>query len=168
MINIIVAVDKYGGFSNNKTIPWHYPEDFKRFRQMTTGKVCVMGHNTYKEILDMATKRQVDVSASVLPNRECYVVSKSTTSFIGAKHAPDLNYVMDRHNTDIFIIGGEKLFIQALAWADNVMMTVIDRDYKCDTFFPVQALDAMFTIKSGETVTSNGDTLYFVNYSKKR
>src|SRR5262245_29472359 len=54
-------------------IPWHLPEDFKWFKQMTTGNVVVMGRKTFESI------------GKPLPNRETIVLSRGGFSYPGVK-----------------------------------------------------------------------------------
>src|ERR1043166_1648570 len=64
--------------SGNK-IPWHLPEDFKWFKQMTTGQVVVMGRRTFESI------------GKPLPNRTTIVLTRSPQPIPGAQVIADLN-----------------------------------------------------------------------------
>ena len=56
-VEIIVAVDEDGGFGKDGKIPWHYSEDLKHFKEVTTGHVCIMGRKTYEDMLEMRKAR---------------------------------------------------------------------------------------------------------------
>jgi dihydrofolate reductase len=167
-LSIIIAVDQRGGFCKNKKIPWHYKEDFKFFKNKTNGGICIMGRNTYQEIAEKTKILEKSNQEALLPDRESYVLS-NTTDFVpvGAKLAKGLHDVCDNlkeHDTrEIFVLGGESLFIEALSWTTKIYMTMIDEDYACDHFFPLQVLDTNFIITQGRKV---GD-LYFVEYHRK-
>ena len=45
-MNLIVNADKNWGIGKNNELLVHIPNDMKMFRQMTTGKVVVMGRKT--------------------------------------------------------------------------------------------------------------------------
>jgi dihydrofolate reductase len=64
-VNIIVAVDDAGGFGKDGKIPWHFPEDFKRFKEITKDSVCVMGRNTYEDMLEMVKSRKKDPNVKI-------------------------------------------------------------------------------------------------------
>jgi len=185
-ISVIVAVDEQGGFGLNGKIPWHFPEDFKHFKDTTMGGVCIMGRKTYEEIVQMSGRKNKAIQTyeeiadmgspeqkpteekPLLDGRECFVLS-SDANFkpIGAERGAGLREVIekldDTDNREIFVIGGEKLFIQALAWTDKIYMTIIKNDYECDRFFPIQNLSKTYRIDSGEEL----DEMYFVRYIRK-
>lgn len=54
MFSLIVARDAKYGIGKNGSIPWHYPEDLKVFREMTIGQVLIQGRVTYESILKAA------------------------------------------------------------------------------------------------------------------
>lgn len=167
-ISIIVAVDMGGGFGKDGKIPWHFPEDFKVFKKHTDGKVCVMGRVTYEDMLAMAKERKRDISKGILPNRTCYVISKTLSDDIeGATRVDDLRYVMDHHpNEEIMILGGEKLYIQALAHCDTVYMTVILDSFNCDRFFPVHLMADYKIVDGEEIATEKGTMLWGLTYKR--
>ncbi len=79
---------------------------------------------------------------SITVKNECcyYIISASirgATSFTTFEKA--LQYFQDS-NKQIFVIGGERLYREALPLADMIYITRIDKDYKCDTFFPYHLL----------------------------
>lgn len=137
MINIIVAYDNKNGFSKNKSIPWLHEEwckqDLKRFKKLTDGCVLVMGTNTYREIASLRT-----IKGDLLPNRTSYVVtSNPNKNFAGAKTISSLSEIFKLEpNRDIFVIGGERLYREAMPYANSVFVTYVNRDYDCDQLFP--------------------------------
>lgn len=169
MISIIVAVDSFGGFAKDRTIPWHYKQDLAWFQKKTKGKVCVMGKNTYLEMQEMANSKKRDITNGILPNRTSYVISRtlSETDVVGATLIQSFNQVTEEHpNQEIMVLGGEKLFLQAFSQCDTVYLTAIDKNYDCDTFFPIQIL-SNYKITEGEKVTADdGVDLMFVTYER--
>lgn len=138
---VIAAVDLDRGFAKGGKIPWHYPSDFKWFKKHTMGHACVMGRKTYEDICVMLGDKAKD---SVLPGRPCFVVSETLTSLPNAtvvksiaevQHKLPADYPMEK---PIFIIGGERLFHEGVALAQDVYLTVINKTHECDRFFPVE------------------------------
>lgn len=169
-IEIIVAVDKQGGFSKDGKMPWHFAEDFKHFQDTTKNHACVMGRATYEEIAQIAEDRGINIEQSVLPQRDCYVVS--TDKNYEAKGATTVTSLRDAvrkidtsDGTKIFVIGGKRLFEEAMTWAQIVHMTVVQDDYHCDKFFPVQFLDKNFEIQDGEE--NEDGQLAFLTYKRE-
>lgn len=167
---IIVAVDQRGGFAKDFKIPWNFPEDFKHFQKTTKGHVCVMGRHTYEEILERRKARDQEKNITspidqILPDRESYVVTTSTMEMPGATKVEGLRIVGDNLKDDdrtIFVLGGRRLFVEALAHTQTVYMTIIKQQYNCDMFFPVDYIDKNFKIIDG----SQNDDMYFIKYER--
>jgi dihydrofolate reductase len=163
---IIVAVDEAGGFGKDGKIPWHNKEDFAHFKEITKDSPCVMGRRTYQDMLDM--KKDKDNITEILPGRDSFVVTRNADfEAPGATIASNLRQAVQQLDIDdrrtVFVLGGEKLFIEALAWVDTIYMTIMDGHYDCDRFFPISALKK-FDIAEGK----QGDGLKFVTYKRRR
>jgi dihydrofolate reductase len=130
-IKIIVAIDANGGFAKDGRIPWYYKEDFIHFKNTTMNHACVMGRNTYNEINELLGDA---AKVSVLPGRECYVVSTTLTELPNATVIKSLEEI---NNNPVFVIGGAQLYKDALRVADTIYLTTISKDFQCDTFFDV-------------------------------
>lgn len=172
---IIVAVDRDGGFGKNGVIPWHLPEDLKRFKTITDGHICVMGRRTYQEILDARIQRDTDKGINepidqILRGRDTFVASsKESLNTPGAKRVKDLNHVYNIVGKDdtreVFVVGGRRLFIETLSTAHKVYLTILKGEaYDCDVHFPVDVLNKKWKIVSGEET----DKAYFVVYNKNK
>ncbi len=131
MISIIVAVagskrviGKKGG------MPWHIPEELKRFREITTGHPIIMGRKTYESI------------GRVLPERTNIVITRDPSfaaeGIVIARSLEEaLQLAKDQPgNDEVFVIGGGEIYKQALPLADKLYLTVIDMEIEGDTFFP--------------------------------
>lgn len=170
-INIIVAVDENGGFGKQGQIPWHFKKDFKHFKDTTKDSVCIMGRKTYEEILEKNKGRKKKIK-DLLPGRMCYVLSRNTEfkpkgnclRFTNLREAVDAAEKLDKQ---IFVLGGEKLFVEALAWARTIYMTIIEGIYNCDRFFPVKFLTKYYDIVDGQKETENDTELKFITYKRR-
>nr|AIA17149.1 Dihydrofolate reductase [uncultured bacterium] len=106
-------------------IPWHLPEDFKWFKQTTTGHVLVMGRKTFESI------------GKPLPNRETLVLSRSQFSHPGVKTIASLDELSALDGKrEIFICGGAQVYAQALSLCSDLYLTLVKRAVEGDTFFP--------------------------------
>ena len=103
----------------------------------------------------------------LLPNRQCFVVTSDVNIKLeGATRASSLSdaTLKARDDKNIFVIGGEKMYVEALASAHRVHMTVVKGDaFGCDRFFPVEYLHKHFKITEGD----QNDNLYFVQYNRR-
>jgi dihydrofolate reductase len=110
-------------------LPWHFPEDLKHFRSMTTGHAVIMGRRTWDEV------------GKPLPKRRNIVVTTQYLSLEGAEVATTLEAALGQARaTDPcpFIIGGAGLYAAALPLATDLYITLITGDsHEADTYFPV-------------------------------
>ena len=126
MVALIVAYAKNRVIGNQGIIPWKIKGEQKRFRELTTGNVVVMGRNSFEEI------------GKPLPNRMNIVVS-STKKFTGEncytvsslKEAIQL-----AGNRDVFVSGGARLYEEALPVVEKMYITEIEATIDGDTYFP--------------------------------
>lgn len=119
MITLIAAINKNNGIGYKNKLLYDIPEDRKLFRDLTLGKVIIMGRKTW-----------LSLPRKPLPGRTNVVVSRHTISLRKA-----LELYKDK---DICIIGGGKVYKQAIRYADELSLTVIHDDKKkADAFFPV-------------------------------
>jgi dihydrofolate reductase len=125
-LKAIAAMSLNRVIGDGNKIPWHLPEDFKWFKQMTTGNVIVMGRKTFESI------------GKPLPNRETIVLSRSDFSFPGVrtiKQIEELNALSE--GRQIFICGGAQIYEQTLPLCSDLYLTLVKREVSGDTFFPV-------------------------------
>src|SRR5260370_24594460 len=110
-------------------IPWHLPEDFKWFKQMTTGQIIVMGRKTFQSI------------GKPLPNRTTIVLTRSGESIPGVLTASALDQIdlsaPAVAGRQIFICGGAQVYAQALPRCSDLYLTLVQRTVQGDTFFPL-------------------------------
>ncbi|HXT13080.1 MAG TPA: dihydrofolate reductase [Candidatus Angelobacter sp.] len=110
--------------SKNK-IPWHLPDDFKWFKQLTTGNIIVMGRKTFESI------------GKPLPNRETLVLSRSQFSYPGVRTISDLREIdLAAESRNVFICGGAQVYAQALPLCSDLYLTLVKREVDGDAFFP--------------------------------
>lgn len=161
-LTIVVAVDSEGGYVKNGTIPWNIPEDMKRFKETTMGGVCIMGRATYADMIDIQQSKlkEGDVPPEtprpLLTGRESFVLS-SNPNFdpVGATAGSSITGVIskldDGDTRPVFILGGYRLFVEALSRPCAVHLTVIKGDpYGCDRFFPLSVLNSRYKIVAGD------------------
>lgn len=126
MIALIVAYARNRVIGNQGCIPWKIKGEQKRFKQLTTGNVVVMGRRSYEEI------------GKPLPNRTTIVVS-STRLFEG-ENCYIVNSLQEAiklaGNRDVYISGGAGLYAEAIELVDKMYITEIEADIEGDTYFP--------------------------------
>jgi dihydrofolate reductase len=121
---IIAAIARNRVIGKNGKLPWHIPEDLARFKQLTAGHTVIMGRRTY------------DSLDNPLPNRVNIVITSRVIN--GVKSFPSLEFALQalKNEKEVFVIGGGRLFTDALRSADELRLTLVDREVDGDTFFP--------------------------------
>ena len=117
-INIIAAVARNNAIGyQNKLIYW-LPNDLKRFKALTTGHTIIMGRNTF-----------LSLPKGALPNRRNVVLSTTQTVFPGCECFSSLHDALQSCsvNEDIYIIGGAKLYNEAITIAHKLIVSVTKR-----------------------------------------
>lgn len=118
----IVAMSINGVIGKDNKLPWSCKEDMKRFKELTTDNVVVMGRKTHESI------------GKILPNRINIVVT-SYVNIITSKSedlhfCPDISSALllaDSFNKKIFIIGGDTLYKQTIPLWDLLYLTIINK-----------------------------------------
>ena len=130
MIALIAAVAKNGCIGKNNQLPWHLPEDLKRFKELTTGHTVLMGRKTWESIPDKFRP---------LPQRKNIVLTRQEHFQVPVdveKYAM-LDQALAKHQAeDIFVIGGAEIYQQAFAYANQLYITEVAQEVDGDVFFP--------------------------------
>jgi dihydrofolate reductase len=129
-LSLIAAVARDGVIGKGNTLPWHIPEDLKRFKQITTGSPVILGRKTYESI------------GRLLPGRKNIIVSRSKERLVpGARVVDSLEAAIEEAKVgtpaEIFVLGGGEIYRLALPLADRLYITEIDLEVEGgDAWFP--------------------------------
>ena len=126
MISLIVAYAKNHVIGNKGCIPWRIKGEQKRFKELTTGNVIIMGRRSYEEI------------GHPLPNRMNIIVSntkkfEAENCMTAGSLEEAIKLAGDR---EIFISGGARLYEEALPLVEKMYVTEIESEIEGDTYFP--------------------------------
>ena len=127
-ISIIVAVDENGTIGCEGVIPWHLPEDFKRFKEITMGHPVIMGRKTIESLPHGA-----------LPGRTNIVITKESDykkRDVLAARSLEIALQLAVDEKEVFIIGGEQIYKLALPITDTIYLTKVHNSFAGDSFFP--------------------------------
>jgi dihydrofolate reductase len=130
-ITLVVAVAENGVIGNKGSLPWRIPEDLRRFKALTLGKPCIMGRKTWESL-----------PRKPLPGRTNIVVTANVQfSAQGARRAHGFDHALEiaaeEHPEEIAVIGGEKIFEEALLRALRIHLTEVMGRPDGDAFLPV-------------------------------
>lgn len=125
-------------------IPWKCSADMKRFKEITTGSVVIMGRKTYESI------------GRCLPNRVNMVVSSRSVDYWLAHEAgmqdpkgpsnliraipevyPSVEKAVEQAKTkysdkDIWFIGGREIYKEAVRFINKIEHTIIEKEFSFD------------------------------------
>lgn len=154
MISLIFAMDKNNLIGKGNSLPWHYSEDLKYFKNTTKGHKVLMGDNTYYSI------------GKALPNRINYVATLDKN--FNASDVIIINdlfkFLEDNKDTEeeIFVIGGRMIYSLSLKYAKKLYITHIDNTHEGDIYFKDIDFNDFKLISSNQV-----DVLNFCIYERK-
>lgn len=126
-ISIIVAASVNNVIGINGQLPWHLPEDLRRFKAITMGKPMIMGRTTFESI------------GRPLPGRRSIVMTRQADfAAAGCAVVPDVESALQAAGTvdEVVVIGGGEIYRQFLPFADRIYLTRVQADIDGDTKFP--------------------------------
>lgn len=161
-MNLIVAVDKNWAIGCKNELLVRIPNDHKMFRQMTTGKVVVLGRKTletFPQGLPLPNRTNI-----ILSTDKDYKVKDATV----VHSIEELLEELKQYNSeDVFIIGGESIYRQMLPYCDTAHVTKIDHAYEADAYFPNLDEDEQWKITADSDEQTYFDiAYYFLKYER--
>lgn len=155
-LSVIVAVANHHVIGVNNTLPWHLPEDLKRFKALTTGHHIIMGRKTYESL------------GRLLPNRTTVIVTRNPHYQVDGAliaHSLPAALALCEGDNEPFLIGGAELYKVGMQLANKLYITEVHADFSGDAFFePIDA--SRWQEVAREThISANGLRYSYVSYS---
>ena len=170
--NIIVAVDECFGIGRNNTLPWTLKEDMKYFKKITSTTIdpnkrnaVIMGRKTWESIPEKY-RPLADRYNIVLTSDKNYVAE-------GAVVCETVGYALlqaDKFLVETtFVIGGGEVYREFLNHPslDKIYITYINRNFNCDTFFPLLLELSKFEVVSDSETFIQGDLSFKFSILRK-
>lgn len=129
-IKLICAISKNNVIGKENNLPWNIGDDLKRFKELTSNNIIVMGRKTYESI------------GRPLPNRRNIVLSNDTNLKIeNVEVVNSSQKVLDLYNKnkgeeDLYVIGGTYIYDLFLDNCEYLNITFIDKEFEGDAYFP--------------------------------
>jgi dihydrofolate reductase len=127
MVTIIAAAGENNALGKDNELIWRLPNDFKRFKQLTTGHFIIMGRKTFESLPALLLRRTLIVitrKKNYHP-KGCVVVNTIEDALCLAEN-----------DEQPFIIGGGEIYRLAMPYADRIELTRVHCHFEADTFFP--------------------------------
>lgn len=127
MIIMIAAASENNALGKNNELVWHLPNDFKRFKTLTSGHHIIMGRKTFESF------------PKPLPNRTHIVISRQES------YKPEGCIVVNSlekaieicpKDEEIYIIGGGEIYNLGISFSDKIELTRVHHNFEADAFFP--------------------------------
>lgn len=133
MIITIVAVSNNFVIGKNNKLLWHLPDDFKRFKELTSDCNVIMGRKTFESL------------PKPLPNRKNIIITRNIDYIVpdGCIVVSSLEDALEVESIseDTYIIGGGEIYRQSMDIIDKLEITIVNKDIDGDTYFDNVDLD---------------------------
>ena len=176
--SMIVSSSENGVIGKKNNLLWYLPNDLKRFRELTTNKIIIMGKNTYLS-LPQALPNRINV---VISNDEKFLkreekLEHSHTGIIKLKTIFDVfNFIYDfevkkseNHEicslfdiNEFFIIGGSSIYKAFLPFIKKLYLTTVHTNIEGDVYLP-DLKNYIWKIK--EKTKMKSDTIHLYDYT---
>lgn len=124
---MIAAAAENKALGKNNELVWHLPNDFKRFKNLTSGHHIIMGRKTFESFpKPLPNRTHIVISRQKNYNPEGCIVVDSMEKAIEACPKDDIS----------FIIGGGEIYKLGLPFSDKIELTVVHHNFEADAFFP--------------------------------
>lgn len=127
MLTLIAAAGENNALGKNNDLVWHLPDDFKRFKKMTSGHHIIMGRKTFESF------------PQSLPNRTHVVITRRDNykkEGVIVVHSLERALEFTKEDPQPFIIGGGEIYKMAIDVADKIELTRVHGTFEADTYFP--------------------------------
>jgi dihydrofolate reductase len=129
IISLIVAMDENRAIGIQNQLPWHLPNDLRRFKTLTMGHHLIMGRKTYESI------------GQPLPGRIMIIITRQHDyqpygCLVANSLRQAINLAAARQETEVFIVGGGQIFAQCIDLADRIYLTLVHTRVTADVYFP--------------------------------
>lgn len=146
-LSLIVAHAKNNVIGIDNTLPWHLPEDLKRFRALTMGHHIIMGRKTYESL------------GRLLPGRTTVIVTRNKHYQVEAAliaHSLQSALLLASGDAEPFVIGGAELYKEGLKQASKLYVTEVQAEFTGDAFFETIDLNVWQLSEKKDHLSING------------
>jgi dihydrofolate reductase len=127
MVIMIAAVAENNALGKNNDLLWHLPNDFKRFKEITSGHHIIMGRKTFESF------------PKPLPNRTHVIITRQNDfEHEGCIVVQNIEKALSvcPINENLYIIGGGEIYQQSISFADQLDITRVHHSFDADVYFP--------------------------------
>ncbi len=126
-LTLIAAAAENNALGKDNDLVWHLPDDFKRFKQITSGHYIIMGRKTFESF------------PKPLPNRTHVIITRQKDYKADGcivVNSLDEAIAACPQGEEVFVIGGGEIYKQSIGRADKIELTRVHTTVEADAFFP--------------------------------
>jgi len=127
MIILIAAAAENNALGKDNELLWHLPEDFKRFKQITSGNYIIMGRKTFESF----PKPLLNRTHVIITRQKNYLAEGCIVV-----HSLEEAIEISPKEEEVFIIGGAEIYKQSIDTANKIELTRVHSEFEADAFFP--------------------------------
>ncbi|TBW30280.1 dihydrofolate reductase [Gramella sp. KN1008] len=127
MLTMIAAAAENNALGKDNDLVWHLPDDFKRFKRLTSGHHIIMGRKTFESF------------PKLLPDRTHIIITRKkdyNPEGTIVVHSLEEAIRVSKLDEQPFIIGGGEIYKIGMDVADKIELTRVHGEFDADTFFP--------------------------------
>ena len=124
---MIAAAAENNALGKDNDLVWHLPDDFKRFKRLTSGHHIIMGRKTFESF----PKLLPDRTHVIITRKKDY--SPENTIVV---HSMEEALKVSKLDDEAFIIGGGEIYKMGMEHADRIELTRVHGEFEADTHFP--------------------------------
>lgn len=127
MITLIAAAAENNALGKDNQLIWHLPDDFKRFKEITSSHYIVMGRKTFESF------------PKPLPNRTHVIITRQKEFLAeGCIVVNSIEKAIEAcpKEEEVFVIGGAEIYRQSIGFADKIELTRVHDTFEADAYFP--------------------------------
>lgn len=124
---MIAAAGENNALGKDNDLLWHLPDDFKRFKHLTSGHHIIMGRKTFESF------------PTPLPNRTHVVITRQKNYHKEGcivVHTLEDALTISKDDPETFIIGGGEIYALGMPFANKIELTRVHQSFEADAFFP--------------------------------
>lgn len=131
MIIMIAAAAENNALGKDNKIVWHLPDDFKRFKKLTSGHSIIMGRKTFESFDKPLPNR-----THIIISRQKNYIPKTDDEKCIVVDSMEKALAISSKDKNVFVIGGGEIYNLGLPFADKIELTRVHEDFEADAFFP--------------------------------
>ncbi len=128
---MIAAAAENNALGKDNKIVWHLPDDFKRFKKLTSGHSIIMGRKTFESFDKPLPNR-----THIIITRQKNYIPKTDNELCIVVDSMEKALELTSKSENVFVIGGGEIYNLGMPFADKIELTRVHGSFEADAFFP--------------------------------